>query len=248
MQADDPYHQDIDDDAIMRTSTLNRFTTTYSYFLSLATLTNLYHQSRPQEAVRLLQHCSHLIIPNSLLLDPNNNTCVLTAMDGHFVDYSLCLGARLGLNALLPSLTIAHDHTWHIQLSFSRLCKLWPSTPSKLPFSTTGHMIHIGTRQQEETWLALVPNTVLKPPHHLDVLHGNQHHDATAADCDDLRLAEGFTPLVAPTTALLPTHAYMIILFFAHVLSTMRFNDIHLTNPYPEDLSKNSVSRETNLL
>ncbi|KAG6374963.1 hypothetical protein JVT61DRAFT_3722 [Boletus reticuloceps] len=109
-------------------------------------------------------------------------------------------------------------------------------------------MVHMGTHQQEETWLALVPNTVLKPPHHLDVPHGDQHHDAAAANRDDLRLAEDFTLLDTPTTALLLTHAYMIVLFFAHVLSAMRFDDIHLANPYPEDLSKDSASRETDLL
>ncbi|KAG6374588.1 hypothetical protein JVT61DRAFT_3944 [Boletus reticuloceps] len=226
-----------------------RFTTTHAHSLSLATLASLYHDSRPQDAVRLLQYRSRLVIPNSLLLDPEDNHRILAAMDGHFIDYSLCLGSRLGLDALLPSLAIAHDHTWHIQLSFSRLFKLWPNTPSKLPFSTTGRMLHIGTCQQEEIWLALVPNTVLKPPHHLDAdadaAPGHQHHDA---DRDDLRLTDDFTPLDTPTTALVPTHAYMIVLFFAHVLFTMCFDDIHLANHYPEDLTKESVSRETDLL
>ncbi|KAG6369279.1 hypothetical protein JVT61DRAFT_15526 [Boletus reticuloceps] len=261
MLADDPYAQDVVEDAIMRSVQtrgvdLNldfeqRFATTHPHSLSLATLASLYHHSRPQDALRLLQYRSRLVIPNSLLLDPEDNHRVLAAMDGHFIDYSLCLGSRLGLDALLPSLAIAHDHTWHIQLSFSRLFKLWPNTPSKLPFSTTGRMLHFGTRQQEDIWLAIVPNTVLEPPHHLDAAAaaaaapGDQHHHA---DRDDLRLADDFTPLDAPTTALVPTHAYMIVLFFAHVLSTMRFDDIHLANHYPEDLSKESVSRETDLL
>ncbi|KAG6369300.1 hypothetical protein JVT61DRAFT_15482 [Boletus reticuloceps] len=233
MLAEDPYHQDIVDDTIMRSVQTHgpdhhldfeqHFTTTHSYSLSLATLTSLYRRSRPQDALHLLQSRSRLVIPNSLLLDQNDNDRILTAMDGHFIDYSLCLGARLGLDTLLPSLAITHNHTWHIQLSFSRLFKLWPNTPSKLPFSTTGRMIHISTRHQEEIWLALVPNTVLEPPHHLDddpaaPGPGHQHHDP---DHDDLRLTEDFTPLDAPTTALLPSHAYMLILFFTHILSTM---------------------------
>ncbi|KAF8432920.1 hypothetical protein L210DRAFT_3650025 [Boletus edulis BED1] len=261
MLADDPYTQDVVEDAIMRSVQTRgvhqnldfeqRFATTHAHSLSLTTLASLYRSARAQDAVRLLQYRSRLVIPNSLLLDQEDNDRVLAAMDGHFIDYSLCLGSRLGLDALLPSLAIAHDHTWHIQLSFSRLFKLWPNTPSKLPFSTTGRMLHIGTRQQEDIWLALVPNTVLEPPHHLDLdadpaPPGDQHHDADRHA--DLRLADDFTPLDAPTTALVPTHAYMIVLFFAHVLSTMRFDDIHLTNQYPEDLTKESVSRETDLL
>ncbi|KAG6373978.1 hypothetical protein JVT61DRAFT_4606 [Boletus reticuloceps] len=232
MLVDDPYDQNIIKDAIMRSVQTRgidqnldfeqQFTTTHAHSLSLATLASLHRDSCAQDAVRLLQYRSRLIIPNSLLLDPEDNHRVLAAMDGHFIDYFLCLGSRLGLNALLPSLAIAHDHTWHIQLSFSKLFKLWPNTPSKLPFSTTGRMLHIGTRQQEEIWLTLVPNSVLEPPHHLDAAAtaapGDQHHDA---DHDDLRPADDFTPLDAPTTALVPTHTYIMVLFFAHVLSTM---------------------------
>ncbi|KAF8121160.1 hypothetical protein EV363DRAFT_1302449 [Boletus edulis] len=258
MLADDPYTQDVVEDAIMRSVQTRgvhqhldfeqRFATTLPHSLSLATLAALYRDHRAQDAVRLLQYRSHLVIPNSLLLDTQDDHRVLATMDGHFIDYSLCLGSRLGLDALLPSLAVALDHTWHIQLSFSRLFKLWPNTTSKLPFSTTGRMLHIGTRQQEEIWLALVPNTVLEPPHHLDAdadAPPDQHHHP---DPVDIRLADDFTPLDAPTTALLTTHAYMITLFFAHVLSTIRFDDIHLANSYPDDLTKESVSRETDLL
>ncbi|KAG6372837.1 hypothetical protein JVT61DRAFT_7261 [Boletus reticuloceps] len=53
--------------------------------------------------------------------------------------------------------------------------------------------------------------------HHLDAL-GDQDHDT---HCDDLRLAEDFTSLNAPTTTLLTTHTYMLVLFFTHVLSAM---------------------------
>ncbi|KAG8213179.1 hypothetical protein J3R82DRAFT_11601 [Butyriboletus roseoflavus] len=83
----------------------------------------------------------------------------MTCFSGHFLDYTLYLSSRLGLDAIISNKIT--NHQWQIDLTLSRMFKLWPNVKTPLPFFSTGHMIYIGTHAQEEIWLTMVPRSFI---------------------------------------------------------------------------------------
>ncbi|KAG6370350.1 hypothetical protein JVT61DRAFT_12158 [Boletus reticuloceps] len=112
-------------------------------------------------AVSILKQCSPIVINHHLSTTDDH---IIPCIQGHFVDFALYLGSRLSLDALFPSPLAQQDHTWHVNLTFSNLFKQWPKTHTSLPFSITGHMLYVGSRAQEEIWLAFIPNALLEQP------------------------------------------------------------------------------------
>ncbi|KAF8119387.1 hypothetical protein EV363DRAFT_1199073, partial [Boletus edulis] len=240
MHADDAYAQTIIDDAIMRSTLTDpadpdyeaEFGTTARQPLYLVTLKSHFEQNNHRAAINLLKNRSPIIVNHDFRLNTADDHLV-PFIQGHFIDFILYLGARIGLDAVLPSPTVRHDHTWHLDITFSNLFKQWPNAGvASLPLSTTGRMLYLGSRAQEELWLAFVPNTLLEQPDALP-------------DMAPLPPAHGQSPT---STSLSSDHAYMIVMFFASLLSHMHFQDIHCNEEYPDPISYNSITRVTDIL
>ncbi|KAG9308132.1 hypothetical protein JVU11DRAFT_12486 [Chiua virens] len=203
------------------------FRTSPIHSLSLSTLKNLFLNQKHQAAINLLRSRSQLLVNHEFTLTLNSHD-VVPSVRHHYIDFTLYLGARVGLDALLPSPRVLVDHTWHVNLTFSRLFKSWKESHLSLPFSTTGRMLCLGDRGQEEIWLAFVPSTLLDTPDALPDM----------------------TPLSITTTTscLTPEHAYMAVMFFAFLLSEMHFQDVSYRLKYPHPISANAVRQSTELL
>ncbi|KAI5984895.1 hypothetical protein EDD15DRAFT_2201020 [Pisolithus albus] len=85
-----------------------------------------------------------------------------------------------------------------------------------------------GSRMQENIWLAMVPKTILE------------------RNCTERVHLNSDTP-DAPTSAMTREHSLMITMFFAHILHSMRFQDVHCIEKYPE-LTTHGVKHSTNIL
>ncbi|KAF8427113.1 hypothetical protein L210DRAFT_865517 [Boletus edulis BED1] len=243
MQADDAYAQTLIDEAILRSTRPDaadpdyeaEFRATAIQPVNLTTLKTWFEQKNHRAAINLLRQRSPIIINPNLCLSTTDDH-VIPSIQGHFVDFVLYLGARLGLDAILPSSLVQHDHTWHINITFSNLFKQWPSTHSQLPFSTTGRMLYLGSRAQEEIWLAFVPNSLLEQPN-------------APPDMSLLTNAAGLGPAsTSSSTSLSADHAYMIVMFFSYLLSEMHLQDIHCNERYPDPISYLSIARVTDIL
>lgn len=198
--------------------------------VTLTTLRQCYTQNSTLRAIRLLQQRRRLVINDEYLLHVQNER-VVPSIQGHFIDYILCLGGRLGLDAVLPSSTVAVDHTWHADITFLKLFKLWPDTLTQLPFSTTGRMLYLGTRREEDIWIAFPPKSLLDDP--------NAPPEMAVLPS---------APASSKSTALSTEHAHMLVLFFAHIFHQMRYQDIVCTQRYPEPVTRQSVRDSTDIL
>ncbi|KAG9308942.1 hypothetical protein JVU11DRAFT_11408 [Chiua virens] len=243
--ATDTYDQHDINDAIMRTTRPDhnnpdydaQFRATRIQHVPLSTLKRYFDHGNTLHAIHLLQSRRSITIDPHFLVDVNDLD-VVPFFDGHFIDFSLYLGSRLGLDAILPNPLLAQDHTWHIQFTFARLFKLWPDTHTQLPFSTTGRMMYIGARGQEEIWLAFVPNSLLNHPAPPD--HPDPHVPQAPLD---------MSPVHGTTSSSLSVnHAYMVVMFFASLFTTLRFQDVHCNEEYPDPISFQSVNRATNVM
>ncbi|KAI9456721.1 hypothetical protein HD554DRAFT_2177974 [Boletus coccyginus] len=153
---------------------------------------------------------------------------VVPRIGPHFIDFTLFVGDKIGLGTALPHRQ--YDPTWSMRLTLNHATDLWPSADSRyLPFNPMGRMLKIGTRLQENVWLAMVPKSYLNHDH-ADNIPG--HHPI----------------LNATTSALKSNHALMITMFFAYALSKMHYRDIHCNDTYPEPLTREEVKRSTDIL
>ncbi|KAG6370410.1 hypothetical protein JVT61DRAFT_12131 [Boletus reticuloceps] len=242
MQADDAYAQTVIDKAILRSTRPDpadpdyeaEFRTAPLQPVYLITLKTWFEQKNHRAAINNLRQCSPIIINPDFCLSTTDDH-IIPSIQGHFVDFVLYLGARLGLDAILPSTLVQHDHTWHVNLTFSNLFKQWPSTHSPLPFSTTGRMLYLGSRAQEQMWLAFVPNSLLEQP--------NAPPDMSPLTNAPAGLGPASGSTSSSSTALSADHAYMIVMFFSYLLSEMHFHDIHCNDRYPVPISYQSITR-----
>lgn len=194
---------------------------------SFSSLRRLVKRNDVRGALRLLSARHRLEIDHHLVVDtslPN----IVPAVGPHFLDFIMYVGDRRGLDAILPARQ-GNDHTWRWTINFSHIYRLWPdSKPTRLPFDNHGRMIYLGTRREEQVWIAMVPNEWLVPDHPFN--------------------ATGVWPkLPQPTSAMTPHHANMIVMFFAFILHRIRFADFACRNRYPEDLSRRTVNEATDI-
>jgi len=89
-------------------------------------------------------------------------------------------------------------------------------------------MLYLGSRAQDDVWLAFVPNSLLDNDPHAPL---------------DMTPVDG-----ASSTALSPDHAYMAVMFFASMFSALRFQDIDCNDDYPDPISFQAVTRATDIL
>lgn len=227
---EDSHDQDIIH-AIIKSTVLNDQEDHRQLFLAspveevrLSTLRGFYETGNTSAAMRVLSRRRFLTVDNELKFSPNDKD-VLTRVHRHFLDYVLFVGNRTGLDAALPN--TGADHTLEFRLNFCYSHRLWPSANiNDLPFNPQGRMMFVGTRRQEQIWIAMIPKQLFH--------RGNEGLAIPTLD--------------ATTTALSTNHGLMLTLFFAFALDFIGFQDVHCRNTHPLPVSKENVRRVTDIL
>lgn len=204
-----------------------KFNTTPVQTITLSKLRSLYDKKDAKGAMGLLRHRRKLVVNDEHLVQQDSPN-VIPRIGPHFIDHTLYIGSRRGLDAALPN--IIADHNWQVTLNLTNTYRLWPdSNIACLPFNPLGRMMYVGTRLQEQLWIAMVPNTFFQLDH-----PENQR--------------EQFPFLDAPTTSLSRQHALMVVMFIAFALEDMRLQDIHCIETYPVPLTLANVKASTEIL
>jgi len=168
--------------------------------VSLQKLRDLHDTGNANAAIALLRKRHRLKVEPAYLVEKGNQN--LAAQVGpHYLDYALYVGSRCGMDAALANVNV--DHNWTVKLHLSTQLRLWPDkNASVLPFHPQGRMMSIGTRLDEQLWLAMAPNVYFEADH-----------------LDNTR--ERLPVLDAPSTALSARHHLMVVMFIAYVLETI---------------------------
>ncbi|KAG1846639.1 hypothetical protein F4604DRAFT_1936310 [Suillus subluteus] len=203
------------------------FNTTPPRTVTLTKLRTMYRNKDSLGAMGMLSGRHRLVIGNDHTI-PKDGPNVVPRVGPHYIDHILYVGNRKGLDAAIPK--IRADHNWQVTLDLANTHRLWPdSNVACLPFNPVGRMVYIGTRLQEQLWLAVVPTTFFEPNHP-----------------DNARAA--YPALNAPSTALTQRHALMIVMFIAHAFTEMLLQDIHCRERYPVPLTRAAVKESTDIL
>ncbi|KAG2030241.1 hypothetical protein BDR03DRAFT_1017336 [Suillus americanus] len=203
------------------------FNTTPPRTVTLTKLRTMYRNKDSLGAMGMLSGRHRLAIGNEHTI-PKDGPNVIPRVGPHYIDHTLYVGNRRGLDAAIPK--IRADHNWQVTLDLANTHRLWPdSNVACLPFNPIGRMVYIGTRLQEQLWIALVPTSFFEP----------NHPDNAKAT---------YPALNAPSTALTQNHALMIIMFIAYALDEMRLQDIHCRERYPVPLTRAAVKESTDIL
>ena len=195
--------------------------------LSFNELDYLRVQGQSKRAIRTLSGRHRLEIDEEYRIDHSDPNTVV-ASGPHFLDFVMYIGARRGMDAILPNIEV--DQTWVMQLDLSTLHRLWPkSKTSRLPFDAHGRLLNIGRVGQEHVWVAMVPNEWLEEDH-----PSNGTGD--------------WPVLPTRTTAMDTRHALMLIMFIAKMLADRRVQDFHCDPEYPDELTIRSVNDSSEIL
>ncbi|KAI5995892.1 hypothetical protein EDD15DRAFT_2195367 [Pisolithus albus] len=195
--------------------------------INIHSLCQLHEQGRFKTAISLLTTRHRLKVDEQYHVD-SHTPDVVPRVGPHFLDYTLYVGSRRGLDAALPNVHV--DHNWTVKLQLSMTHRLWPDNAvNALPFNPKGRMMYLGTRLDDQLWLAMVPN---------------QYFDLNDPD----NTAEKLPRLDYKHPALSPQHAKMLVMFLAHILAEMRHEDITCTVPYPEPLTWHTIRQSTEVM
>ncbi|KAI6020605.1 hypothetical protein EDC04DRAFT_2901629 [Pisolithus marmoratus] len=172
-------------------------------------------------------------IPFSQLCALHDQKQPLTAIALLRRRHKVTLDDKYCLNVNSPNMVARvnpHYLDYIVKLQLHRANRLWPgSRLQALPFDPNGRMMFLGKRLDEELWLAMAPNAYFNVD-------------------DPENIPERLPTLEAKTSALSTTHMLMIIMFIAHVLDSMRHEDINCLDPYPEPLTRTTVKQSTEVL
>ena len=195
--------------------------------VSFNRLQHMKETSDRKGAMRLLSSRHRLEIDDEYKLDPTDRDTVV-ASGPHYLDFVMYIGARRGLDAVLPNVEV--DGSWFMEFDTSMTMRLWPQgKSSKLPFDAHGRLLYIGKVRQEQVWISMVPNEWLQPDHPFN--------------------ATGNWPVLrSRTTAMESDHASMVLMFIAKTFSDRRLQDFHCHDEYPWPLTRQSVNESTEIL
>ncbi|KAI5993850.1 hypothetical protein EDC04DRAFT_2910694 [Pisolithus marmoratus] len=195
--------------------------------MRMSTLQSMHDNKRAMAAVGLLRQRHRITMDGEYTVDVNG-TNMVARVGPHYLDYVLYVGSRRGMDAAIPRLEV--DHHWNAKLQLNLSTRLWPDTQMRaLPFNPEGRMMALGTCMDEQLWLAMAPNMYFEEG------YGENREEVVPV-------------LESKTTALSTEHRYMMIMFIAHMLDSMRHEDIHCIVEYPEPLTLESIKASTEVL
>jgi hypothetical protein len=112
---------------------MTKFNTTHPRSVTLSKLRTMYHNQDLLGAMKLLSGRHRLIIDDDHIV-PMDGPNVVPCVGPHYIDHTLYVGSRQGLDAGLPK--ILADHNWQVILDLANVYHLWPdSNVAGLPFN-----------------------------------------------------------------------------------------------------------------
>ncbi|KAI5987134.1 hypothetical protein EDC04DRAFT_2614925 [Pisolithus marmoratus] len=167
--------------------------------ISLRALRHLHDNQQAMSAITLLSKRHWLRLDDEDCVNVMANPNLVPRLAPHYLDYTLYVGSHHGLDAALPNVNI--DHNWTAKLQLSMANWFWPDNAiNSLPFDPKGCMMYIGTRLDDQMWIAMVPNKFF--------------------DLQDPKNTREKLPVLAHKhPAVEPKHACMMVMFIAHVLA-----------------------------
>lgn len=195
--------------------------------VKLSTLQKIYKTHDTNTAMKVLSRRRFLRVDSEFQLTPHDKD-ILSQLQGHYLDYVLFVGNRIGLDAALPN-TMRVDDSIIFRLNLGHADRLWPSANIKdLPFDPQGRLMFVGASGdsgEEQLWIAMIPKYLI-----------NRGAGPVIATLD------------APTTAMCMRHRLILTLFFAYALDSIDHPTIHSDNTHPVPIDVESVKRVTNIL
>jgi hypothetical protein len=145
----------------------------------------------------------------------------------HYLDYLLVIGDNVGFDAILPN--VANDPHFVFALDLHQPARTFRDKHANLGFSLDRTMLYLGKSQgKDNVWLAMAPDEFFEQ----NISFTMKHKE------------------IAPT-CLLPIHYWMMVMFFAHVITeALPRREIYCTNQYPDlsYLPHAHVQANTNML
>ncbi|KAI5999940.1 hypothetical protein EDD15DRAFT_2362477 [Pisolithus albus] len=197
------------------------FTRTERHAVKLSTLQKEYEKNQQKRALMRLMRRQRVEIDDRYLHDVSNADLAWAANE-HFIDMMVIVTDKPGLHALLPQNDT--DPSYVFKLDLHQRHRTWKAKHVDLGFDPAGRMLYIGTYNQEEIWLAMVPTAFIRA-----------ERTAAAKHID------------APNSALTQRHFCMITTFLAHQLHEGGYKDIQIRTAYPLELTQADMRQHTNI-
>ncbi|KAM6489215.1 hypothetical protein JOM56_015385 [Amanita muscaria] len=184
----------------------------------------MYEKDDNRSAIQsLLQHHEVTITDSNLIVNALNDQLAWHLVS-HYLNLQICVGAGLGLAAMLPNITM--HHTMEFWLDLKQQAWRFGAKYAKLGFDPTGCMLWIGRSSTgEDTWLAWVRNESLWD------------------EAEDIPPASG-----KEGTVMSKKHYRMVVMFLAEMLTKINHQDVIVTNPYPDIEDDTEFQFATNAL
>ena len=128
--------------------------------LKLSVLKRLYDDGEGERAFALLKKKWRLDVDQSFYKD-GTSTHFTYQMAGHHIDFSLKVPDRIGFDVILPPESIGVNTTWCFHLALSGAVRGFLNQRGDLGFDPTGRMLHIGTHDHDNIFLAMAPKRFL---------------------------------------------------------------------------------------
>ncbi|KIN99500.1 hypothetical protein M404DRAFT_10368 [Pisolithus tinctorius Marx 270] len=195
----------------------------------LSTMHKQYDEKREIQALRCLTRRQKVNIDDEYVHRGNDPNLAWGATK-HFLDLMLIVCGRPGLDAALPK--DETDPSYTFKLDLHQRQRKWRANHCELGFDPAGRLLYIGTYQQEEIWLAMVPRTFT---------------DENANDREDENI--NMTHLDTPSTVMDEDHFCMLVTFLAQAMGRDGYKDIYFRGErYPNGLTVKELQKTTNLL
>lgn len=198
------------------------FSRTEQHVVKLSTLEKEYEKDRQRRALMRLTRRQRVEIDERYLHNVGDADLAWAA-NNHFIDMMVMVTDRPGLHAILPHNDT--DPSYVFKFDLHQRHRTWKAKHVDLGFDPSGRMLYIGTYNQEEIWLAMVP---------WDFIRGERTAAAKHIDC--------------PNSALTQRHYCMIVTFLARQLHEGGYKDVQIRTTYPEDLTQADMRLHTNIL
>ncbi|KAM6488794.1 hypothetical protein JOM56_015743 [Amanita muscaria] len=184
----------------------------------------MYEKDDDRSAIQSLLQRHEVTITDSNLIVNARNDQLAWHLVSHYLDLQICVGAGLGLAAMLPNITM--HHAMEFRLDLKQQARRFGAKYAKLGFDPTGCMLWIGRSSTgEDTWLAWVRNESLWD------------------EAEDIPPASG-----KEDTVMSKKHYRMVVMFLAEMLTKINHRDVIVTNPYPDIEDDTEFQFATNAL
>jgi hypothetical protein len=190
--------------------------------LRLSLLRELYETSFPEGAINIIKKRNRIRIDDDFI-QPIDDPQLCWLGVQHYIDFMLLVSSRIGLDVILPTLETSHDYIFRVQLD--QRFRAFPTKYAKLGFDPSHRCMFMGTKGQDNVWIAFAPRTSL----------------STHAEDVPVGTCEGDTYLSTK-------HYLAFVAFLAFIFHSKSISHIFLEVQYPDISSVAAFKSSTNIL